>query len=254
MRIDVLTLFPEMFAGVFGSSMLGKAQERGLVTLSTVNFREFSTNKHQTVDDMPYGGGGGMVLKPEPIFAAVEHIRATAERKQPPHIILMCPQGETLTQQKAQQLSQKDHLIFICGHYEGFDERIREHLATEELSIGDYVLTGGELPAMVAIDAIVRLIPGVLGNGDSAACDSFSDGLLEYPQYTRPPNFRGWHVPEVLLSGHHAEIAKWRRQQSLLRTMLRRPDLLANARLTSDERQWLDEQRGQLDEGKRNSD
>lgn len=252
MRIDVLTLFPEMFEGVFGSSILGKARERGIVSLSTVNFREFSTNKHQTVDDTPYGGGGGMVLKPEPIFGAVEHVleqRGVGGGK--PRIILMCPQGETFTQGKAAELAGESHLIFICGHYEGYDERIREFLVTDELSIGDYVLTGGELPAMVVVDSVVRLLPGVLGNENSAVTDSFSDGLLEYPHYTRPPEFRGWSVPDVLLSGHHAEIEKWRRLQSLERTLVRRPDLLEKADLTEKERKWLEEKRSLLAEGKK---
>lgn len=249
MRIDVLTLFPEMFAGVFGSSILGKARERGIVTLSTVNFRDFSTNKHHTVDDMPYGGGGGMVLKPEPIFGAVEHVLSNREGERAPRIILMCPQGETFTQRKAAELSQESHLVFICGHYEGYDERIREHLVTDELSIGDYVLTGGELPAMTVIDAVVRLLPGVLGNESSAVTDSFGDGLLEYPHYTRPPEFRGWSVPDVLLSGHHAEIGKWRRRQSLERTLTRRPDLLALAELTQKERKWLEERQAAMDDG-----
>lgn len=239
MRIDVLTLFPEMFEGVFSSSLIGKARERGIVTLATVNFRDFSQNRHKTVDDAPYGGGGGMLLKPEPLFAAVEHIMAHAEAGVRPRVILTTPQGETFTQRKARELAGESHLIFICGHYEGVDERVREHLATDELSIGDYVLTGGELPAMVMIDAIVRLLPGVLGNEASAANDSFSDGLLEYPQYTRPAEFRGWKVPDVLLSGNHAEIAKWRRQQSLLRTLRRRPDLLEQAELTPEERRWI---------------
>jgi tRNA (guanine37-N1)-methyltransferase len=239
MRIDVLTLFPEMFEGVFGSSLIGKARERGIVTLNAVNFRDFSESKHKTVDDAPYGGGGGMLLKPEPLFAAVEHLTAQAEAGVRPRVILTTPQGETFTQGKARELAGESHLIFICGHYEGVDERVREHLANDELSIGDYVLTGGELPAMVMIDAIVRLLPGVLGNEASAANDSFSDGLLEYPQYTRPADFRGWKVPDVLLSGNHAEIAKWRRQQSLLRTLKRRPDLLAQAELTPEERRWI---------------
>lgn len=247
MRIDVLTLFPEMFAGVFGASILGKAKEKGIVSLNTINFRDFANNKHGTVDDTPYGGGGGMVLKAEPIFGAVEH--AVGERPEEhaagrrPRIILMCPQGEPLTQRKAHELAEEDHLIFICGHYEGYDERIRQYLVTDELSIGDYVLTGGELPAMVVIDTVVRLLPGVLGNEQSAVTDSFSDGLLEYPHYTRPAEFRGWKVPDALLSGHHAEIEKWRRKQSLQRTLERRPELLEQAELTADERKWLAEQR-----------
>lgn len=249
MKVDVLTLFPEMFEGVFGSSILGKAQAKGLVSLNAVNFRDYANNKHHTVDDTPYGGGGGMVLKPDPIFAAVEDVvqqRGSEEKR--PRIILMCPQGETFTQKKAEELVQEDHLIFICGHYEGYDERIREFLVTDELSIGDYVLTGGELPAMVAIDSIARLIPGVLGNETSAVTDSFSTGLLEYPHYTRPPEFRGMKVPDVLLSGHHSNIEAWRREQSLLRTLERRPDLLETAELSRKEREWLDKVRSKKQE------
>lgn len=253
MRIDVLTLFPEMFDGVFGASILGKARDKGIVSLNTVNFRDFANNKHGTVDDMPYGGGGGMVLKAEPIFGAVEHVVAERSRAaegaavKPPRIILMCPQGEPLSQRKAQELAGEDHLVFVCGHYEGYDERIREHLVTDELSIGDYVLTGGELPAMVVIDTVVRLLPGVLGNEQSAVTDSFSDGLLEYPHYTRPAEFRGWKVPDELLSGHHAEIGKWRRRQSLSRTLARRPELLEGAELTAEERRWLEAERARAE-------
>ncbi|MFD1888432.1 tRNA (guanosine(37)-N1)-methyltransferase TrmD [Paenibacillus wenxiniae] len=237
MKIDVLTLFPDMFAGVFGSSILGKAADKGIVELNAINFRTYSTSKHGTVDDTPYGGGGGMVLKPDPIFAAVED--RVSDEAVKPRIILMCPQGETFTQKKAEELSQEQHLIFICGHYEGYDERIREHLVTDELSIGDYVLTGGEIPAMTVVDSVVRLLPGVLGNENSAVTDSFSTGLLEYPHYTRPAEFRGMKVPDVLLSGHHANVEKWRREQSLLRTLQRRPDLLEQAELTETERRWL---------------
>ncbi|OKP83872.1 tRNA (guanosine(37)-N1)-methyltransferase TrmD [Paenibacillus sp. P32E] len=232
MRIDVLTLFPEMCEGVFGTSILGKAREKGIVSLNAVNFRDFSGNKHNSVDDTPYGGGGGMVLKPDPIFAAVEHVLAVLGNQKKPRIILMCPQGQTYTQQMAEELAQEEHLIFICGHYEGYDERIREHLVTDELSIGDYVLTGGELPALTVIDSIVRLQPGALGNETSAVTDSFSTGLLEYPHYTRPAEFRGWKVPDILLSGHHANIEVWRREQALQRTLERRPDLLETAELT----------------------
>lgn len=249
MKVDVLTLFPEMFHGVFETSILGKAQTKGIVSLHAINFREYAGNKHGQVDDMPYGGGGGMVLKPEPIFNAVESITGTeAENgtvdpsKKPPRIILMCPQGETFTQKKAEELSKEDHLIFICGHYEGYDERIREHLVTDEISTGDYVLTGGELPAMVVIDSVVRLLPGVLGNETSAITDSFSTGLLEYPHYTRPAEYRGHKVPDVLLSGHHRNIDVWRRQQSLWRTYTRRPDLLANVEMTKKEKMWLEQQ------------
>lgn len=249
MKVDVLTLFPEMFEGVFGSSILGKAQAKGLVSLNAVNFRDYANNKHHTVDDTPYGGGGGMVLKPDPIFAAVEDVvQQWGPEEKRPRIILMCPQGETFTQKKAEELVQEDHLIFICGHYEGYDERIREFLVTDELSIGDYVLTGGELPAMVAIDSIARLIPGVLGNETSAVTDSFSTGLLEYPHYTRPPEFRGMKVPDVLLSGHHSNIEAWRREQSLLRTLERRPDLLETAELSKKEREWLDKVRSKKQE------
>ncbi|XEC97082.1 tRNA (guanosine(37)-N1)-methyltransferase TrmD [Paenibacillus tarimensis] len=248
MRIDVLTLFPEMFEGVFGSSILGKARDKGIVSLNTVNFRRFANNKHNTVDDYPYGGGGGMVLKPDPIFAAVEDV--TADRDTAPRVILMCPQGEPFSQSKAEQLAEESHLIFICGHYEGYDERIREHLVTDELSIGDYVLTGGELPAMVVIDSVVRLLPGVLGNETSAVTDSFSTGLLEHPHYTRPVTFRGWDVPEVLVSGHHARIEAWRREQSLLRTLARRPELLEQAELTEKEKKWLAEQGDKHDSGR----
>ncbi|MBG9793193.1 tRNA (guanine-N1)-methyltransferase [Paenibacillus dendritiformis] len=276
MRIDVLTIFPEMCEGVFRSSILGKAQEKGLVTLNAVNFRDYSGNKHQTVDDYPYGGGGGMVLKPEPIFAAVEAVIAQAEaeraplaqegpalgaddsdvpnvpresdgpngpnrlERKRPRVILMCPQGEPFTQAKAEELAQESHLILICGHYEGYDERIRKHLVTDELSIGDYVLTGGELPAMVVTDSVVRLLPGVLGNESSAVTDSFSTGLLEYPHYTRPADFRGWTVPDVLLSGHHAKVEQWRKEQSLRRTVERRPDLLESIELDEADRKLLE--------------
>ncbi|GIQ68670.1 tRNA (guanosine(37)-N1)-methyltransferase TrmD [Xylanibacillus composti] len=254
MRIDVLTLFPELFAPFFHTSILGKAHERGLVAMHAVNFRDFSANKHQIVDDYPYGGGGGMVLKPEPIFAAVESLLPNREAPQPeasgeepqtagsrPRVILMCPQGERYSQAKAEELAQAEHLIFICGHYEGYDERIRENLVTDEISIGDYVLTGGEIPAMAVIDSVVRLLPGVLGNERSAVTDSYSTGLLEYPHYTRPPEFRGWKVPDVLLSGHHENIERWRRRQSLYRTWQRRPDLIDEQSLTLEERKWLGE-------------
>lgn len=244
MKIDVLTLFPEMFTGVFESSILGKAQEKGIAQLNAINFRKYANNKHHTVDDYPYGGGGGMVLKPEPVFAAVEDLQAQAE--EPPRVILMCPQGERFTQRKAEELSSYNHLVFICGHYEGYDERIRQHLVTDEISVGDYVLTGGELPAMTVIDSVVRLLPGTLGNESSAVTDSYSTGLLEYPHYTRPAVFREWSVPDELLSGHHANIEKWRREQSLLRTLERRPDLLEHVELTKKEKQWLEEQKARL--------
>jgi len=237
MRMDVLTLFPAMFDAVFTASILGKAKEKGIVALQAVNFRDYANNKHHTVDDAPFGGGGGMVLKAEPIFAAVEALIIAEAPK--PRVILLCPQGEPYTQRKAEELSRESHLIFICGHYEGFDERIREHLVTDEISIGDYVLTGGELAAMVVIDSVARLLPGVLGNELSAVTDSFSTGLLEYPHYTRPAQFREWDVPDVLISGHHINVANWRRKQSLRRTWQRRPELLSKVELTKEERQWI---------------
>ncbi|MFD1394684.1 tRNA (guanosine(37)-N1)-methyltransferase TrmD [Kroppenstedtia eburnea] len=237
MRFDVLTLFPEMFEGFFSSSVIGRAIEQGRVEVSLTNFRDYSTNKHRTVDDTPYGGGSGMVLKPEPLFRAVEEL----VRDEPirPRVLMMSPQGVPFTQLKAEELAGHDRLILLCGHYEGFDERVRQHLVDEEISIGDYVLTGGELPAMVLMDSVIRLVSGVLGNESSAETDSFSMGLLEYPQYTRPADFRGWKVPDVLLSGHHAEIDRWRRHQSLLRTWERRPELLETAELSEEDRQFL---------------
>ncbi|SHG86377.1 tRNA (guanosine(37)-N1)-methyltransferase TrmD [Virgibacillus chiguensis] len=234
MHIDILTLFPEMFTGVIESSILKKAQDKNKFTYQLVNFREYAQNKHQKVDDYPYGGGAGMVLTPQPIFDAVEAVKK--ERSSKPRVILMCPQGETFTQKKAEELVQEDHLIFICGHYEGFDERIRTHLVNDEISIGDYVLTGGELGAMVVMDSVIRLLPNVLGNEASAPQDSFSSGLLEHPHYTRPAEFRGMKVPEVLLSGDHGKIAAWRKEQSLKRTYERRKDLLNNSKLTIDEK------------------
>ncbi|MBO8171053.1 MAG: tRNA (guanosine(37)-N1)-methyltransferase TrmD [Bacillaceae bacterium] len=240
MRIDVLTLFPEMVDAVLQSSILGKAREKGIVEYHLTNFRDFSGNKHGQVDDTPYGGGGGMVLKPEPIFSAVEHIvDGTGSRS--PRIILMTPQGDPYNQSKAERLAEEEHLIFICGHYEGYDERIREHLVTDEISIGDYVLTGGELPALVVIDSVVRLLPGALGNEQSARTDSFQNGLLEHPHYTRPAEFRGWQVPDVLLSGHHENIETWRLKESLRRTYLRRPDLLKEMELTEPMQKLLEE-------------
>jgi tRNA (guanine37-N1)-methyltransferase len=236
MKIDVLSLFPEMFTGVFEQSILKKARDKGVASYHVTNFRDFADNKHNKVDDYPYGGGAGMVLMPQPIFDAVDHVKkGVREDSKPPRILLMTPQGERFTQKHAENLSEEDHLIFLCGHYEGFDERIREHLVTDELSIGDYVLTGGELAAMVIIDSVVRLLPGALGNEVSAVTDSFSSGLLEHPQYTRPENFRGLKVPNVLLSGNHAKIEEWRKAESLKRTKERRPDLLDTYKLTKDE-------------------
>ncbi|MEC2053764.1 tRNA (guanosine(37)-N1)-methyltransferase TrmD [Peribacillus psychrosaccharolyticus] len=239
MKIDVLSLFPEMFEGVLGNSILKKAAEKEAVTYRVTNFRDFADNKHHRVDDYPYGGGAGMVLKPEPIFDAVDALRSEAEDK--PRVILLCPQGERYTQKKAEELSKEEHLIFICGHYEGYDERIREHVVTDEISIGDYILTGGELGAMILIDSIVRLLPGVLGNEDSPILDSYSSGLLEHPHYTRPADFRGMKVPDTLLSGNHKHIDEWRSKESLRRTWLRRPDLLETYPLNDQEIKWLEE-------------
>jgi tRNA (guanine37-N1)-methyltransferase len=229
-RIDFFTLFPQMFSGPLNSSILKRAVEQGLVNFNIHNIRDYSHDKHHTADDYAYGGGAGMVMKPEPVFEAVETVksRAVDMAGKTSSIILMTPQGRPFCQPVAAGLVQYDWLMFICGHYEGLDERIRVHLANDEISIGDYVLTGGELPAMVVADAVVRLIPGVLGSGESLLFESHTGGMLEYPQYTRPEVFRGWKVPGVLLSGNHAEIAKWRREQSLKRTAQRRPDMLEN--------------------------
>lgn len=235
-QFTVLTLFPEMFAPL-QESILKRAQEAGLVKIKFVNFRNYATSKHKNVDDVPYGGGAGMLLKPEPIFAAVRDLPEPGARRR---VILLSPQGAVFSQEKAEALSEQEELVFICGHYEGFDERIRE-LADEELSIGDYVLTGGELAAMVMIDAVARLIPGVLGEDTSAQEDSHSISLLEYPQYTRPADFEGRQVPEVLLSGHHAMIKRWQRKESLRRTFLRRPDLIKAVTFGADDYLILEE-------------
>lgn len=236
MKINVLSLFPPMFKGVFNQSILKKAQEKKAVSLNVTDIREFADNKRQ-VDDYPFGGGAGMVLKAEPIFNAVESLAKSEKAR----VILMCPQGERFTQQKAEELAQEEELVFICGHYEGYDERIREHLVTDEISIGDFVLTGGELAAMTVIDSVVRLLPGVLGNADSPVRDSFSTGLLEHPQYTRPADFRGWKVPAVLTSGNHAKVDQWREQQALKRTLERRPDLLEHIELSASQQKLLNE-------------
>ncbi len=220
MKIDVLTLFPEMFSGPLDVSMVARARKSGLLELQIRNLRDWTHDRHKTVDDRPFGGGPGMVLKPEPIFEAVEALAGEKTR-----VLMMAPTGRPFTQAIARELAQQEHLLFLCGSYEGFDERIRT-LVQDELSIGDYVLTNGGLPAMVVIDAVTRLIPGVLGDDESAADESFSQGLLEYPHYTRPSEFRGMKVPDILMSGHHAEIEKWRREQARQRTKERRPDLL----------------------------
>ena len=242
MQIDILTLFPQMFQSPFSSSILKRAIEQRLITINIYNIRDYTHDKHHIVDDYVYGGGSGMVLKPEPIFEAVESIKSDTSLKQEASIlpiILLTPQGRPFSQQVALELSKFSHLILICGHYEGVDERVREYLATDEISIGDYVLSGGELAAMVIVDAAVRLLLGVLGSEASPLDDSHTTGLLEYPQYTRPPVYRGWSVPEVLLSGNHAQITKWRREQAILRTLKRRPELLDKANLCLEEVQLI---------------
>lgn len=237
MRFDVFSLFPEIFQPYLEISILKRAIQKELIEVHTHNIRDWATDRHHTTDDTPYGGGGGMIMKPEPVFAAVESVLGA-----PPAcpVVLLCPQGELFNQAVARELAGFDHLALICGRYESFDERIRQHLATRVLSIGDYVLTGGELPALVVMDAVARLRPGVLGDSEATDDDSFSaDGLLEYPQWTKPPEFRGWSVPEVMTNGNLGEQLKWKRQQSLLRTLQKRPDLLEKANLTEKDRQFL---------------
>jgi len=239
-HIDILTLFPEMFQGPFSCSILKRAIDRKLVSISLHNIRDYTHDKHHTVDDYVYGGGTGMILKPEPIFEAVESIKlGYAERESGLPVILLTPQGRCFCQEIANELSKCSCLMLICGRYEGVDERVSEHLVTDEISIGDYVLSGGELAAMVVVDAVVRLLPGVLGSEASATDDSHATGLLEYPQYTRPAEYRGYSVPQVLLSGDHAQIAKWRREQAIRRTLERRPELLDRTSLCSEERQLV---------------
>lgn len=243
MRIDMVTIFPEMFAGPFGDSITKRAVDNGILDIHFTNFRDYAEDKHHHVDDTPFGGGAGMVIKPEPMYKAVRDVLAKTDvfagnRR----VLIMDPSGPTFTQEKAKELAGYDQLVFICGHYEGFDARIYK-LADEAISIGDFILTGGELPAMVITDAVSRMLPGVLGAPDSAPTDSFYEGLLEFPQYTRPRNFEGMEVPEVLLSGNHANIRKWRRQQSLLVTKKYRPDLLEKAELSEMDRQFLNQQK-----------
>ena len=243
MRIDILTLFPEMFEGPFGYGIFKRALDMGIVDVKIHNIRDFSHDKHYIVDDSPYGGGAGMLLKPEPIFEAVEKVKqdmAEEEAKKTP-VVLLSPQGRLFNQQIAGEMTGNDRLLLICGHYEGVDERVGSHLATDEISIGDYILGGGELAAMVICNAVVRLLPGALGSELSSRDDSHADGLLEYPQYTRPSEFRGLKVPDVLLSGNHKQIAQWRHRQSLLRTAKRRPDLLSGYKLSGKEKRLLDE-------------
>ncbi len=239
MRIDVLTLFPEMFPGYMNASILQRAQDAGILQLHLHNIREYAAGKHRVTDEPPYGGGGGMVLKPEPVFAAVEAVLAQDAAENPPPIILLTPQGRVFTQKVAQELAQQPRLLLLCGRYEGVDERVRQHLVTDEISLGDFVLTGGELAAMAVIDAVVRLLPGALGAADAPEQDSHATGLLEGPHYTRPESFRGWQAPAVLRSGHAANIARWRRQEALRRTWQRRPDLLLTASLSEEDKQFL---------------
>ena len=236
MRFDIFTLLPDVFPPYLNASILQKASQNGLLEVLVHDIRAWTTDKHHVTDDTPYGGGGGMVMKPEPVFAAVEGLLGS-----PPTcpVILMDPQGRVFNQKIAMELAQLPQVALLCGRYEGIDERVREHLVTDEISIGDFVLTGGELPALIVLDAVARFIPGVLGDPTGALDDSHASGLLEYPHYTRPPEFRGWGIPQVLLSGHHAEIEKWRRQQSLLRTRQRRPDMLARMELSKADLMFL---------------
>lgn len=240
MNYHILTLFPDMVMGGLLTSIIGRAAEKGLISIEAIDIRDYSQEKHRHVDDAPYGGGAGMVMQPMPICEAYEDLCSRLGKR--PRVIYTTPQGKVFSQKIAQELSEEEDLVFLCGHYEGVDERALELIATDYLSIGDYVLTGGELPAMVMVDAISRLVPGVLNNDVSAEFESFHGNLLEYPQYTRPEEYRGLRVPEVLLSGHHKNIDRWRREQSILRTAERRPDLLQEADLTEKEREWLENQ------------
>ena len=260
MQFDVFTLLPEIFPPYLESSILNRARQKGLIDVRVHNIRDYTHDKHHTTDDTPYGGGGGMVMKPEPVFEAVESVLGLA----PPHfdqaqrrlsrpklasnipIILLTPQGRVFTQRVAEELSRYEHIALLCGRYEGVDERIREHLVTDEISIGDYVLTGGELPALMIIDAVSRLLPGVLGDPTGAEDDSHSMGLLEYPHYTKPPEFRGWKVPDVLASGNHAKIEKWRREQALTRTFNKRPDMLEKAELSKEDLKFVESQKSKV--------
>lgn len=242
---DVLTIFPDLFPGPLAESITGRALEENIIDVNSVDIREFALDKHANVDDYPYGGGAGMVMKPEPIYRA--HRAVSTCRGEIPETILLTPQGQSFDQDTALELSQLSGLMMICGHYEGVDERVRQMLVDRELSLGDYVLTGGELPAMVMIDAISRMIPGVVGEEESTKQDSFYHGLLDYPHYTRPREYKGRSVPEVLLSGHHARIENWRKKQSLKRTLLRRPDLLEKKKLTREEKELLQEIKSEID-------
>jgi tRNA (guanine37-N1)-methyltransferase len=239
MQFDVFTLLPEVMRPYLEASILGKAQEGALLMVRLHNIRDWTTDRHHTTDDEPYGGGGGMVMKPEPIFAALEGVLGDALKDMP--VILLSPQGRVFHQRVAHELTKHERIALICGRYEGVDDRVRQHLATDEISVGDYVLTGGELPALLLIDAVVRLLPGVLGDANASVQDSHAAGLLEHPHYTRPPDYRGWKVPEVLLSGDHARIAAWRRREALRRTWQRRRELLENAELSAGDRIFLRE-------------
>jgi tRNA (guanine37-N1)-methyltransferase len=241
MQFDVFSLFPEVIKPYLEASILSRACQQNLLEVCFHNIREWTTDKHHITDDEPYGGGGGMIMKPEPIFAAIESVLGTSPDCP---VILLTPQGRLFTQHVAQEIAQHSRIALLAGRYEGVDERIRQHLVTDEISIGDYVLTGGEIPAMVVIDAVTRLIPGVLGDPSGAQDDSHASGLLEYPHYTRPPDFRGWQVPEVLTSGDHARIARWRREQALFRTWRRRPDILASASLSKSDQAYVDSLQG----------
>ncbi len=243
MRIDLLTIFPNMFRGPFDESIVKRAVESGLVSINLHDIRQWAKDRHKTVDDYPYGGGPGMVMKPDVLFAATESVLELAPQREP--VILLTPAGRRLTHEIVVELAAKERLVLICGRYEGFDARVHEHLATDEISIGDFVLSGGELAAMALVDAVVRLIPGALGSPQSTLEESFAEGMLEAPHYTRPPEFRGWTVPDVLVSGNHSEVAKWRRLQNILLTARRRPDLLASLELTAEEGEWLALQLGE---------
>lgn len=237
MRFDVLTLFPDMFEAVLGDSMIGRAREKGLVDMNFINMRDYSGNKHRQVDDYPYSGGGGMLISPIPVYNAYMSVAEKLDYK--PLTIYMSPQGSVFDQKTAIDLSEQKHIVIICGHYEGIDQRVLDEIVDMEISIGDFVLTGGEIPAMAVIDTVTRLIPGVLGAEDGFKNESHYNGLLEYPQYTRPPVWNGKEIPEVLVSGHHANIEKWKREQSLLMTMKKRPDMLEKAELTKDDIEFL---------------
>lgn len=237
MNFHILTLFPEMVMNGLSASIIGRAQEKGLLSVEAVNIRDFAENKHNRVDDYTYGGGAGMLMQAGPVYGAYQSVAEKMEKK--PRVIYLSPQGQTFSQNMAEEFAKEEELVFLCGHYEGIDERVLEEIVTDYVSIGDYVLTGGELPAMVMIDAISRFIPGVLHNDVSTEFESFQDNLLEYPQYTRPEEWHGKKVPEILLSGHHANVEKWRREQSIIRTAKLRPDLLDKAELSEKEKEWL---------------